>query len=232
MTQEPTEREIALGKRVEELETQAARPQLGGGGVIASTVNALSHRTPKFLLQVIVLGAMAYWGYEFFQRAQQLAFETQKLEAESASKATQADAMRASINGESLAIKAMRAEIAQTTAAADAARAEADAQGKVIDGASMQLRRLQAEIQNAEAEAAKANAELDAAQQIVNETSPLAVEQKRAEVESLEAEANTLLNSARTFVQLWKEPAQHPDGAFGGAFGNSAISNMLFPKQR
>jgi len=160
MSWQPTERELDLAKRLEALETQASRPVVSGGGLLATIVNGIIARVPTWLITTSLLVFLAWEGWDYFNSWQQLSAETEKLEAQKAKLAADADAKGLNIEGETLRTQSMRAEIAQlraeiarTKAEADKSQAEADAQNQEIGKVKLAVLQKQAEVQEAEAAA-------------------------------------------------------------------------------
>lgn len=202
MTQVPTEREKELARRVAELERQLGRPTLSGGGVITETTNLILGNVPRNVLRAAAYLVLAYMGVSFIFEGQQLVADTSKLQAEAASKAAKAGAAQGDKDQVSLQAKTLQAEIKRLQAAAAQARADAAAQGSMIGDATVRLRTLEADVANAQAEADKTGAQIGAMAQIVNGTTPLAVEQRRAEVKQLEAEAANAVAEARMLLDV------------------------------
>ena len=69
------------------------------------------------------------------------------------------------VNGASMRLQTLRAEIAKTQAEADAAKAEADAQMQIIDGLPAAVALKKAEVETAEA---KVKTEIQNQRQVVN----------------------------------------------------------------
>ena len=202
MSQKPTEREKELARRIAELESELARPKLGGGGIMTETANLVLGKVPTMVLRATAYLILTYLAVSFFFEGNQLIADTNKLQAEAASKAAKVSAARGDREHTSLQAQTLKAEIRRTQAAAAQARAEAGAQGSTIGDKTVRLRTLEADTASAQAEADKINAQLDAMTQIVNGTTPLAIEQRRAEVKEIEAEAETALGIGRVFMNL------------------------------
>ena len=198
MPEEPTEREKELARRVAELETQLGRPKLSGGGVIADTANLILVKVPKHALRIAAYLVLTYMGVSFFFEGRQILADTDKMQAEVATKTAKVEA--AKLQGETL-----KAEIERTQAEAAQARAEATAQGTLIGDKTVRLRTLQADTASAQAEADKVGAQLDAMAQIVNGTTPLAIEQRRAEVKKIEADADSALAFGRSLISFERQ---------------------------
>ena len=192
MTEEPTERELDLARRLAALEAKASRPTLAGGGVILGVINRIVAIVPKWLLTTGVVVLLVVQGFEYFNRAQQIAAETQNLEAEAAKAAVDADAQGRMIGDANLRATTLRAELAAAQADADQARAEAEAQKQIINGMPARLAALQAELEKTQAQALAARTEADAFNQDAG-GEPAIVAQKRSEVESAETEVKQSL---------------------------------------
>ena len=202
MTNEPTEREKDLARRVAELETQLGRPKLSGGGVIADTANLILGKVPKTVLTVAAFLVLGYTGFTFFFSGQILRAETERLQAEAATKGAEFEAAGGHLGSTTIETEKLRAKIDATLAEAAKLRADASAQGSTDNGKTMRLRTLGAEIANAQAEAARIDADVGAMTQIVDGTTEMAVAQKRAEVEASEQEASRLLAETQYAVSL------------------------------
>ncbi len=202
MAQEPTEREKELARRIAELKGELARPKLGGGGVITETANLVLGKVPTMALRAAAYLVLAYLAVSFFFEGKQLIADTNRLQAEAASKAAKVGAARGDREHTSLQAETLKAEIRRTQAAAAQARAEAGAQGAIIGDKTVRLRTLEADSASAQAEADKIGAQLDAMTQIVNGTTPLAIEQRRAEVKEIEAEAEAALGVGRVLMNV------------------------------
>ena len=160
MSWQPTERELDLAKRLDALEAQAARPVVSGGGLLSQIVTGVISRVPPRLVTTALVVFLAWHGWDYFNRWQQLSAETQKLEAKAATLAADADAKGLNLDGETLQTQRMRteiatlqADIARTQAEADKARAEANAQNQQIGKVKLAVLQKQAEVNEAEAEA-------------------------------------------------------------------------------
>jgi hypothetical protein len=163
MSWQPTERELNLAKRLDALETHVARPVISGGGLLSQLLNGIISRVPPKLVTTGLVVFLAWCGWDYFNRWQQLSAETQKLEAKAATLAADADAKGINVDGETLQTQKMRTEIAmlrteiaKTQAEADKARAEADAQNQKIDNVKIAVLQKQAEVAQAEAGAQSA----------------------------------------------------------------------------
>jgi hypothetical protein len=175
MSWHPTERELDLAKRLDALEAQAARPVVSGGGLLSQIVTGVVSRVPPRLVTTALVVFLAWHGWDYFNRWQQLSAETQKLEAKAAALAADADAKGLSLDGETLQTQKMRTEIAT----------------------------LQADIARTQAEADKARAEADAQNQQIGKVK-IAVLQKQAEVSEAEATATEQIQSAKTLMRQYK----------------------------
>ena len=175
MSRKPTDRELDLARRLEALEAQAARPVISGGGLLSHIVNGIVSRVPPKLVTIALVVFLAWHGWDYFNRWQQLSAETQKLEAKAATLAAEADAKGLPLEGETLQTQKMRAEIAA----------------------------LQAEILRTQAEGDKAQAEANAQNQQIGEVK-IAVLQKQAEVNEAEATAEGQIQASKTLMRQYR----------------------------
>ena len=197
MTQEPTQRELELARRLEALEAQTARPSISGGGIVVNTLNNLMQKVPPWIVTWAVVAFLAFHGWQKTNEAFQLHAETMRLQAEAAKAAAKLAAIKQdSGQGETLALESLRADIAKAEAARDSAKAEADAQNQIIDGATARVGTLQADIETVEQEARQTQATLDAYIQQVDGV-PLNIRMKQAEIEELKGETQKLINRLR-----------------------------------
>jgi hypothetical protein len=194
MPTEPTDRELELARRLDALEAQATRPVIAGGGLLCAIVNGIIARVPPKLITMAVVVFLAWNGWDYFNRWQQLSAETQKLEAKAAALAADADAKGLNIDGDPLQTRKMIADIAT----------------------------LRAEIARTRAEADKTQAEADAQNQKIGEIK-IAVLQKEAEVAALEAEADGTIEQLKTtvrYIRALDNPLWKTYEKFIGAFYN------------
>ena len=218
MTQEPTQRELELARRLEALEAQTARPSISGGGIVDNTLNSLMQKVPPWIVTWAVVAFLAFHGWQKANEAFQLHAETLKLQAEAAKAAAKLGAIKQDGGqGETLALESLRADIAKAEAARDSAKAEADAQSQIIDGATARVGTLQADIETVEQENRQIQATLAAYNQLVDGV-PLVIAQKKAEVGKLEATANKLLASLRLQVNLANNQTNRPANVWDKMF--------------
>ena len=190
MGQEPTQDEVDLAKRINDLEGKAARPVIAGEGAVVAALNFINSLVPKWLITTTIAVFLAFHAWDYYNKAQQVAAQTQAVEAEAAQVSVDAAAQGEIIDSESLRAKTLEAELAKTQAEAAQTRAEADALNKKIGDGSLRLQTVEAELAKTQAEAATAKAEADAQSQLL-EGLPVRVQQLQAEVIKAEADARS-----------------------------------------
>ena len=186
MSNEPTEKELKLAARVNELDDAAARPALGDGGLFAAAVKFLMSRVSRGMMAAALSIFIAFHAWEAFNEAQQWMSELQTKRAEAGKAIAEANGLNAMAGNSTVARATLEAELSKTQEQAAAAEADAAAQNEIINGASMRLQTLRAEIEKTKAEADAAKAEADAQTQLIDGM-PAVVAQKKAEVETDEA---------------------------------------------
>ncbi len=186
MTTSPTEDELKLATRVNDLEDQAAQPVLGDGGLFAAAVKFLMSRTSRGMTAAALSIFIAFHAWVGFNQSQQLMAQLQIKSAEADKAAAEAIALKSITGGSTIARATLEAELKKTQELAAAAEADAAAQNAIINGASMRLQTLRAEIQKTRAESDAAKFEADAQMQIIDGL-PAAIAQKKAEVETAES---------------------------------------------
>lgn len=163
MTDQPTERELALAARVKELEATAAQRSGAAGGIFEQLWLFVSAFVPPWIIGAALAVFLTFHAWEYYNGAQMVVAETQIAKAQAAQKDAEAKALNAKIGDEPLRLKTLQAELAKRQAEAARAKAEADAQNAMIDDASMRLATLQAQLANVQAQGARAKATAEAA---------------------------------------------------------------------
>ncbi len=200
MTGEPTEKELKLAARVNELDDAAAQPVLGDGGLFAAAVKFLMSRVSRGMMAAALSIFIAFHAWEAINEAQQSMSELQTKRAEAGKAIAEANALNAMTGNTTIARATLEAELKKTQEQAAAAEADAAAQNEIVNGASMRLQTLRAEIEKTKAEADAAKAEADAQMQIIDGL-PAAVAQKKAEVETAEAKVQSEIETHRLLVK-------------------------------
>ncbi|MGD0762517.1 MAG: hypothetical protein ABR929_04870 [Roseiarcus sp.] len=188
MASEPSDKELELAARVNELDDDALRPAVAGSGLLAAAVNFLLGRVTKGIVTAVLTVFIAYHAWEAFNASQQLTADLQIKTAEAGKMIAEAKAITAKTGETTLRFAALQAELDKTQQQAIAAKADADAQNAIVDGASVRLRTLQAELDKTQQQAAAAKADADAQNQIID-GAPMRLVTLRAELEKTRAEA-------------------------------------------
>lgn len=200
MSNEPTEKELKLAARVNELGDAAARPTLGDGGLFAAAVKFLMSRVSRGMMAAALSIFIAFHAWEAFNELQQLTAELQTKRAEAGKMIAELVALNGMSGNGTVARATLEAELQKTQEQAAAAAADAAAQNEIVNGASMRLQTLRAEIAKTQAEADAAKAEADAQTQSIDGM-PAAIAQKKAEVETQEENVKGEVESHKLIVQ-------------------------------
>ena len=213
MTDQPTERELALAARVKELEKAAAAG--GGNGQTAWTY--ISSLIPRWLAVTAIAGFLAFHAWGYYNEALQIAAKTKIEKAKAARQSVEAGALNKETGGGRLRLQTLRAELAKGQADADRARAEADAQNAKIDGETMRLRTLQAQLAKTRADAQRAQVEAQAlmtklgARTLAERLRMAQARIAKAEGRSAEITADTMEYSAKLFGPSFNTLAGTPN---------------------
>jgi hypothetical protein len=202
MTTEPTDKELKLADRVNELSEAAARPVVTGGGLFAQAVNFLMRRVSRGMITTALIFFIGYHGWEAFNGALQSTAKLQGKRAEVGSVIAEITALNTQTKNGNVALDKVAAEIDLLQQQAASIQAEADAQNKMIGDASVSLRTIRAQIAKTEAEAQAARVEVHAQTQRVDDMS-INVAQKKAEVETLENQAKAIIAGQRADVSKY-----------------------------
>jgi chromosome segregation ATPase len=200
MADEPTEKELKLAARVNELDDAAAQPVLGDGGLFAAAVKFLMSRVSRGMMAAALSIFIAFHAWEAINEAQQSMSELQTKRGEAGKAIAEANALNAMIGNTTIARATLEAELKKTQEQAAAAEADAAAQNEIVNGASIRLQTLRAEIEKTRAEADAAKAEADAQTQIIDGL-PANVAQKKAEVETAESEVAKKITTYKYVVR-------------------------------
>jgi hypothetical protein len=200
MSDKITENELKLADRVNELSDAAARPVVGGGGLLPAAANFLMRRVSRGMMTTALVVFIAFQGFEAFNGVVQAMADLQAKRAEVGTTIAEAEALNTKVDGETVAVRSMKAEIDRLEQQAAATQAEANAQNTIIEDGTIKLQTLRAEITKTKAEAQAAKVEADAQTQLINGM-PAAVAQKQAEVETAEADLEGKIAARRQFMQ-------------------------------
>jgi hypothetical protein len=218
MADDITDKELKLAERVNDLSDAAARPVVAGGGLLAAATNFLMRRVSRGIMTAALTVFIAYQGWEAFNGSLQAMADLQIKRAEAGQMAAEAIAINDKTGNSSLILKNMEAELDKLQQQAAAASADADAQNAIIGDASMKLQTLRANLDKTQQEARSAKALADALTQKIDGM-PAAVAQKKAEVETAEAEAVAEIQRHRLMVSQGLQISQGI-----GAMMNDALS--------
>jgi len=200
MSDKITDNELKLADRVNELSDAAARPVVTGGGLFAQAANFLMRRVSRGMMTTALIVFIAYHGFETFNGALQAMADLQAKRAEVGTTIAEAEALNTKVDGETVAVRTMKAEIDRLEQQAAATQAAADAQNAMIGNGTIKLQTILAEIAKTKAEAQEAKAQADAQMMLVNNM-PAAVAQKTAEVAKLMGEAQKEAAGLRLFLR-------------------------------
>jgi len=188
MTSEPTNKELELAARANELADAAALPTGASGGILGQAVNFLMGHVTRGILTAGLAVFIAYHAWAAFNDSQQMVADLQTKRAEVGQAQAEAAALNKKVADTTTAQKTLEAELKKTQADADAAQADAAAATHSVDGMSARVRQLRAELEQKQADAKSAKADAAAALQLFNGVE-VAIAQKQAEVASAEATA-------------------------------------------
>jgi cell division protein FtsB len=203
MSDKITENELKLADRVNELSDAAARPVVTGGGLFAQAVNFLMRRVSRGIMTTALIVFIAYHGFEAFNGALQAMADLQGKRAEVGATIAEEKALNTKVDGETVAVRTMKAEIDRLEQQAAATQAQADAENAKIGDGTVSLQKLRAEIAKTKAEAQEAKAQADAQTQTLNGM-PVAVAQKQADVAQLEGEVKSLATDFHILMERSK----------------------------
>jgi hypothetical protein len=199
MSDEIRDRELKLAERVNDLSDAAARPVIGGGGLLSAAANFLLRRVSRGMMTAALTVFVAYHGWEAFNGSLQAMSKLQQKRAEVGQTVAEAVSLNAQIGNDPAALARMKAELDKLQQEARATQADADAQNAIIGDGTMKLQSLRAQIEKTNAEAKAAKFEADAQMQMIDNM-PAAVAQKKAEVETAEAALDAEIQSRRQFM--------------------------------
>jgi hypothetical protein len=222
MTDKITDKELKLADRINELSDAESRPVVTGGGLFAQAVNFLMRRVSRGIIATALIIFISYHGFEAFNGALQSMADLQTKRAEVGQTVAEANALRAKIGTDTLALGQMKAELEKTEQEAIATQAEADAQNNNIGDESVKLQTLRAEIERTKAEAQAAKAEADAQLQKIAGL-PLIIQQKKSEVETAEAEMAAEVERHRLLVKQGLEIAKGINGMMSDSIRGTGI---------
>jgi hypothetical protein len=200
MSDKITDKELKLADRVNELSDAAARPVVTGGGLFAQAVNFLVRRVSRGIMTTALIVFIAYHGFEAFNGALQGMADLQGKRAEVGATIAEEKALNTKVDGETVAVRTMKAEIDRLEQQAAATQAQADAENAKIGNGTVSLQKLRAEIAKTKAEAQEAKAQADAQMMIVNDM-PINVAQKKADVALLLGEVQKEVQSFRIMME-------------------------------
>jgi chromosome segregation ATPase len=200
MADKITDKELKLAERVDDLSDAAARPVIGGGGLLAAAANFLMQRVSRGLMMAALTIFIAYHGWEAYNGSLQALADLQTKRAEAGTAIAEANALNAKTKAGTLALANMKAELDRLQQQAAETQAKADADNTIINDQSVKLQTIRAEIDKTKAEAQAARVEADAQLQKINGLSAN-VAQKKAEVETAEAEAQAEIQIHKNVVQ-------------------------------
>jgi hypothetical protein len=200
MSDNITDKELKLADRVNELSDAAARPVVTGGGLFAQAVNFLMRRVSRGMMTTALIVFIAYHGFEALNGAVQAMADLQGKRAEVGTTIAEAESLNTKVDGETVIVRSMKAEIDRLEQQAAATQAEADAQNASIGDGTIKLQTLRAEIAKTKAEAQEAKAQADAQMMIVNNM-PVAAAQKKADVALLMGEVQKEVQGFRIMMQ-------------------------------
>ena len=222
MASEPTDKELELAARVNELDDAALRPVVAGSGLLAAAANFLMSRVSRWIMVTLLTVVIAYHGWGALNSAQQLMADLRTKQAEVGQAQAEAVALTTKVHDATIARATLEADLQRTQGQAAAAKADADAQNANIGDVSMRLARVRAELEKTKAEADQAKADAGALTQEINGM-PMAVAQEQADVAALEAEAKKEIATVRLVMSVGIDPG----GAAGRAMDSTAGS--VFP---
>ena len=215
MSQEPTDNELKLAAKVNELEDASIRPVVTGGGLLAAAVNFLLGKVSRGIVTLCLSLFIAYQSWQAFNSSQQLYGQLQSKRAEARTAVSEAIALNTKNGDKTNAQATLESEIRKTQADAQTAEADYLAASHRVDGMSAQLAKIRADIAKAQADADAAKAEADAQNQIIDGL-PAATAQKKAEVEAAEAQVANEIESDKYLVKEYSCQNQSNDlFAFG-----------------
>jgi hypothetical protein len=217
MTNEPTTRELELAGRVNDLSDAAARPVVAGGGLFAAAGNFLMRRVSRGLIMAALAVFIAYHGWEAYNGSLQAYADLRAKRAEAGSAVADATALRAKTKSGTLALANMKAELERLQQQGAETQAKADADNTIVNDQSLKLQTLRAEIDKTNAEAQTAGIKVAALLQEINGM-PAVVAQKKAEVETAEAEADAEIQRHRLIVRKGLEIAGGADRMMGDSW--------------
>jgi hypothetical protein len=218
MSDKITENELKLADRVNELSDAAARPVVGGGGILAAAANFLMQRVSRGLIIAALTVFIAYHGWEAYNGSQQALADLRTKRAEAGTAIAEANALNAKTKAGTLALANMKAELERLQQQAAETQAKGDADNTIVNDQTVKLQTIRAEIDKTKAEAQAAGVEAAAQLQKINGL-PAAVAQKKAEVETAEAEARSEIQSHKYLVL---ESLKRTGGS--GAYINNFLS--------
>jgi hypothetical protein len=220
MTNEPTTRELELAGRVNDLSDAAARPVVAGGGLFAAAGNFLMRRVSRGLIMAALAVFIAYHGWEAYNGSLQAYADLRAKRAEAGSAVAEATALRAKTKSGTLALANMKAELERLQQQGAETQAKADADNTIVNDQSLKLQTLRAEIDKTNAEAQTAGIKVAALLQEINGM-PAVVAQKKAEVETAEAEADAEIQRHRLIVRKGLEIAGGADRMMGDSWSRT-----------
>jgi hypothetical protein len=200
-----TDKELKLAERVNDLSDAAARPVIGGGGLLAAAANFLMQRVSRGLIMAGLTIFIAYHGWEAYNGSLQALADLQTKRAEAGTIIAEATALNAKTKTGTLALANMKVELDRLQQQAAETQAKADADNTIINDESVKLQTIRAEIDKTKAEAQAARVEADAQLQKINGL-PAAVAQKKAEVETAEGEAKAKIEAHKFMVKTAIDP--------------------------
>ena len=152
MAQKPSERELELAARVNELADDEVAPKVASIAMLSLAVAFLRTHVGKGVITFIVAMFVIYQGWAAFNDARQGMADLQAKRAEAGQLEAEATAVNASINGGSVQLETLLAQIAKTQAEADQAKAEANAQTQLFNGMSVAVAQKKADVAALEAQ--------------------------------------------------------------------------------
>jgi hypothetical protein len=203
MSDKITDTELKLAERINSLSDAAARPVVGGGGLLSAAANFLMSRVSRGMMAAALTVFIAYHGWEAFNGSLQAMSKLQQKRAEVGQTVAEAVSLNAQIGNDSAALARMKAELEKLQQEERAIRAEADAQNTIIGDNTLKSHTLRAEIDKTKAESQGAQIEANAQTQIIDGM-PAKVAQKKAEVETLEEQVKAQVAKQKSDVEAAK----------------------------
>lgn len=199
MKTEPTQAELELAARINDLEDAALRPPVPGGGLFGAAFNFLGSHVPKGLAIAVLAVVIAYHGWDAVNKLQLMQAELGIKHGETGQTQAEARAVNTQAEGATLLQKKLEADLKEIQAKADAAEAEASAATHSVGGATARLRQLRAELEQKRQDARSTRADAEAASQSIHNVE-MSVAQKRAEIAQADAEAAKIEAKFRIFL--------------------------------